>query len=102
MKVEVVEELQKIHKEICELKCLVKAIMVSQIPRSGPKRQSTELRRYIAEVIIRKLKALGIPSKGEAERLLCEFCCVDKFEKLTQPQAEAFYIHLQEKYDAKD
>lgn len=61
--------------------------------------QSEETRNYIAGTIFKKLKDLGVRSKQEAERMLYWFCLVEKFEALTQAQAEAFYIHLQEGSD---
>jgi hypothetical protein len=62
----------------------------------GSGQQPAEVRKYIAGILFPKLKKLGIQSKDEAERMLYGFCLIDKFEELTQAQAEAFFIHVQE------
>lgn len=59
-------------------------------------RQPVATRQYIEKIVIPRLKAIGVQSKAEAERMLYGFCLVKKFEELTQAQAEAFYIHVQE------
>lgn len=93
--------LASILQELGEIKEMVRTLLAgSNMPhgaQSGGKiEQSGEVKRYIAEIIFPKLKAMGVQSKQEAERMLYGFCLVKKFEELTQAQAEAFYIHLQE------
>ena len=93
--------LADICRELVEIKGMVKALLKRNNPPPGPLprrgvKQSAKTRRYIGEIIIPKLKQIGVQSKAEAERMLYGFCLIDKFEKLTQAQAEAFYIHVQE------
>lgn len=95
--------LADIGREIEELKHMMRQLLVKSnsppapsLEGSGKLKQTEETRNYIAGTIFKKLKDLGVRSKQEAERMLYWFCLVERFEMLTQAQAEAFYIHLQE------
>lgn len=96
---DICRELQEIKKLLVEMKGKSSPLPPPEGengPPLGHYRQPVATRQYIEKIVIPRLRAIGVQSKAEAERMLYGFCLIDKFEKLTQTQAEAFYIHVQE------